>query len=1832
MGSLSASGATSRLQQRHCTDYWKWRLFLAVVCFPQSLLFGGVLANSPPRFLIDGQTEIVLRFKEGKDTPVGSLIYRLRGTDPDGDPLTFGIREQIGNEILRIENLGTNEANVYLKKELDREVRDEYALVLTLTDGHLGDGNFITQSLLLLVEDVNDNEPIFKPYQTSITIREDSGPGVLTSVEATDLDEGPYGQVVYHLQELDGENELFSVSTVNGKGVVRLVGQLDYERKFLYQLRILAVDRSNNERINTATAAILVKVVDVEDQPPEFVVVSPVTRISEDAPIGTSILKVRAIDGDRGVNNRITYSVTKGGKETFDIDASSGVIFTLKNLDRESPLSSNGAYILEIQAREESRTVFPPPTARTEVTIIVTDVNDEVPTFRSDHYICEVNENAQANAPVTFIGTALPQVYDYDQGNNGTFEMYIDDDRGIFDVTPRHGINEATFLIRVKDPTKLDYETTKAMNFTLVAKESVPRDPKFSFASVTIYIRDVNDNVPEFAKPIYEVSIPENSGPGTTVVWVQATDEDSGNFGSQGIRYTNLRGSVAEMLSLDSRTGIITIKNDGAHFDREQMSRHYLTVEARDDMGLGNRNTAQLVLNIEDVNDNAPIFLQSRYEGRLHENQMDFDTPLVIEARDMDLNGTKNSRISYSISEWDRSKANFTIDPVTGALKLMGRIDFERLPRNQKVLNPFPVHLKVRATDMGSPPLHSEVPVTIYIHDVNDFPPQFEVESYEKTIPEDLPGGSSVLQVNAWDGDGSPPNNVVVYRIQSGAGDKFVMDVETGVVRVAHGASLDPDGSRPRTLRYRLVIVALDGGIGAQQMSATVPVDIIIEDVNNKPPALAEPGTVRIKENTRVGQVVHRVVAQDPDESPVLRYTLDLDSCEARSEEGTIVKASEFDFLSAFELNPLDGLLKVVRLLDREKVETIRLAIRVEDLGSTTGVQTDTAVLTIVIEDENDNNPQFRKPFYRRSITENSQNGITIVNIVADDADKNRTITYSLEGPQSITDLVHLDKETGEMVVASRIDHEQVSWLNMTVRATDSGIPSRSSFVDVFIQVLDENDNNPYFVGETTNLTIREDTPIGTEIGRIEAMDADSGDYGKITYLLDRISSLGKFQINPETGVLNISDRLNREEQSAYMLVIEAWDNYQFGYASGESRNAFKQIVVNVLDVNDEAPVLDRLPEQCVTVTEFHDPNDVITQLKATDADDPNTPNSWVQFSFIAGNDDGLFQIKSVDNWSAQVLSTGPLKKRYGNYSLVVRAQDLGMPPNSVVANLHICVTDFNDNAPRFLSPPHNITIRIAENETIGTPVITVEAVDDDIGPNGAVRYRLRQDNTGDWRTFNIDQDSGLITLKQPLDRERQKIYQIRVEAYDHGVPTPLSSDLDLTIYVKNINDYQPQFVIEEYTVNFTEHVLPGTERRQLAETIDRDEVDDLDDPRTPVCYFIVAGNEEGFFGIEPLIHQITAVKELDREMQERHELIVKASEDCATTPPTNNSWFELRDETLLKLIVNVNDINDNPPLFIKNVFTGGVTTEADFGTEFMHVKAIDADAGENAQINYYMIGDTQMTLSEGMDNIQQPPFLVDQHSGAIYLNFDPQKGMKGYFDFMVMANDSGGLYDMARVFIYLLREDQRVRFVLRQHPTEIREKIDHFREILGNVTGAIVNIDEMKVHETRDGRVDKTRSDLYMHFVNQTDHSIMEVNVVLRLIDQSIERLDTLFKEFNVLDTQGAETVEALRIAGPDNVVWMWLVGTTLFLSLLLVVVISLCLSQRARYQRQLKAATITAFGTTESDLTGRVAGRVPNTNMHSVEGSNPIWMQAYENEWYKEDDSMSFMFQSSV
>lgn len=1593
----------------------------------------------------------------------------------------------------------------------------------------------------------------------------------------------------------------------------------------MYQLRVLAVDRANQGKVNTGTAAILIKVQDVEDQPPEFVVASPVTRISEDAPVGTAVLQVRAIDGDRGINNRISYSIISGGEENFDIDSSSGIVYTVNQLDREDPNNSNGAYILEILATEESHEVSPMPSATTEVTIIVTDVNDETPSFRSPRYVGEVLENAQQSTPITLLQDAIPEVFDYDQGKNGTFELYLIDDNGVFDVTPFKGINEASFLIRVNDPSFLDYEKVTVMNFSLVAKEIVTKEPKMSIVPITVHIKDENDNFPEFTESLYTVTIPENCGVGTTVAWVQALDKDSDSYGTRGIRYTNLGGSIANLLSLNPISGVITVKQAGGDsFDRELITRHYLTVEARDDLGKGNRNTAQLIINIEDVNDNAPIFLANKYEARLLENEIEFETPLFLEARDIDLNGTKNSHIEYSIVGGNY-KNNFTIDPNLGIITPKGGLDFEQLPGGNG--NIRPIHLTVRARDFGEPSLSSTVPVTIYVQDVNDHAPMFQQIMYKRSIPEDMPGGTSVLDVKARDADGSSPNNRIVYRIQRGASDKFVIDSRTGVVSVANGSTLDPDKTNPKSTHYTLTVVALDGGIGDQQLSAAVLVNITIVDVNNKPPVLVEPGSVVVRENIQVGTEIYRAKAFDLDDQPVLRFGIDKANSVARNEDGIPISINEYDFLNLWDLNAVDGTLRVVRLLDREKIETFKLVITVEDMAALDvgPRQTATGTLTVTVDDENDNNPVFRKPFYKTSITENSKNGVNIVNVIADDADRNRTMVYFVEGREEYLNMVHMESTTGELVVANKIDHELYPWINLTVKAVDSGIPPRYSVVDLVIQVLDENDNNPVFESSAFEYRVREDAEPGTVIAVVSARDADSGENGKITYLLDRTSTQGKFLINGDTGALTISDWLDRESQATYNLVVEAWDNYQFGYLSGESRNAFKQIVVHVEDVNDNPPIL-HVPPDCTTITEFHNHREPIVSVSASDADDNSTPNGRVQFHLVAGKGQDLFRFEQVggDANTGRLFARQSLKDRFGNYTLIVEARDLGTPANAVRGELRVCVTDYNDHAPVFVHPQQNVTIKVPENATIGTTIIEAKAIDADIGPNGAVRYRLRRDAGGSWRAFSLHATSGALRTLIPLDRDKQTTYQLRIEAYDLGLPTPLSSDLDLTVYVQNVDNYRPRFPFKSFSLNVTEN--DRSESVFLPSVIERDAIDRGDEPVLPVCYYIVNGNDDDAFHLHKTTHKLTTLKPLDREQKSNYTLTILATEDCVKIPQYTS---DLDYVSTLTVHITVNDVNDNAPKFLRKIFTGGITTKADFGIEFMQVQAIDIDDGDNAKISYYQIGDIKQTLTEGLENLAVLPFLVNPETGAVSLNFDPQKGMKGYFDFQVLANDTGGLQDEAHVFIYLLREDQRVRFVLRAHPSEVRDRINGFREHLARVTGSVVNVDDLRVHENKDGSVDNTKTDLYLHLVNGRDHSVLEVSQVLKIVDENIEYLDELFKEFNVLDTQPAEYQPLTAETMASNQTVFWLVWTTLFLAVLLVLAIMMCVSQRADYVRRLKAATATAYSSAipgESDMTIRsTGGRVPNTNKHSTKGSNPIWLHAYENDWYKSDDQLS-------
>jgi len=199
------------------------------------------------------------------------------------------------------------------------------------------------------------------------------------------------------------------------------------------------------------------------------------------------------------------------------------------------------------------------------------------------------------------------------------------------------------------------------------------------------------------------------------------------------------------------------------------------------------------------------------------------------------------------------------------------------------------------------------------------------------------------------------------------------------------------------------------------------------------------------------------------------------------------------------------------------------------------------------------------------------------------------------------------------------------------------------------------------------------------------------------------------------------------------------------------------------------------------------------------------------------------------------------------------------------------------------------------------------------------------------------------------------------------------------------------------------------------------------------------------------------------------------------------------------------------------------------------------------------------------------------------------------------------------------------IQVVMRGKPAEIRPNIDPFLSALSQVAdGALVSADAFVAHHNADGTFDKTKTDVLLHFVDPGNHSVIEADDVLMLIDYRTEELDALFREYNVIEATQAESSSAVRSSrrstntagmapfGRDALV-MWLAAACSFLLLLLVLAAVAHYRMRRKYLRKLRAAQAASAAEGEP---ARVAG-VPNTNRHASEGSNPVWMTgaAYDN-----------------
>ncbi|XP_077115396.1 cadherin-23 isoform X2 [Ranitomeya variabilis] len=903
------------------------------------------------------------------------------------------------------------------------------------------------------------------------------------------------------------------------------------------------------------------------------------------------------------------------------------------------------------------------------------------------------------------------------------------------------------------------------------------------------------------------------------------------------------------------------------------------------------------------------------------------------------------------------------------------------------------------------------------------------------------------------------------------------------------------------------------------------------------------------------------------------------------------------------------GAVLVNSPLDRELVAAYDITISVYDNASEVvdrSVSVPNAKLTVNILDVNDNTPRFR-PFgvtvFSQRIIEGATPGTTLLSVSAVDPDKglNGLITYSLHNlvPAGYVQLE--DNMAGKIIANRTVDYEQVQWLNFTVRASDNGSPRRSAEIPVHLEIVDINDNNPIFSQSSYQKQVFEDILLGSTVLKIKATDADSGRFALIEYSL--VDGDGKFGINPTTGDIYILSPLDREKKDHYTLTAIARDNP--GDIASNRRENSVQVLITVLDVNDCRPQFTK-SQFSTSVYENEPGGTSVITMSATDLDEGD--NGVVTYNLEGPGSDAFL----IDKDSGLITSKRLLQS-FERFNLTVVATDKGRPPLWGTTMLLVEVIDVNDNRPVFIRPPNGTILHIKEEIPVKSTVYEVYATDNDDGLNGAVRYSLLRTGAGnkDWEYFSIDSISGLIQTAQRMDREKQAMYNLIIVACDLGQPVSYETMLPLQVELDDIDDNEPIFVrlrgaLQYQILSVREHSKSGTLVGNVTGAVDADV-----GSNAIVYYFIAAGNEESNFQLTPE-GKLTVLKNLDREKNPYYTLIVKASSNRnwsarkAMRAAKIQSFDPSTDSTLQEVRIFLEDINDQPPKFTKSEYTAGVATDAKVGSDLIKVVALDADVGNNSLVFYTILGIQYIKHNSNNSEAVKNIFVIGNVDGIIrtfdlFTAYSP-----GYFVVDIMASDLAGHNDTAVVGIYILRDDQRLKIVINEIPDRVREFEEEFIRLLSNITGAIVNTDDVQFHVDKKGRVNFAQTDMLIHVVNRDTNRILDVERVIQMIDENKEQLRNLFRNYNVLDVQPAtaasasEDLSALQMA-------IIILAILLFLAAMLFIFMNWY--YRTVHKRKLKA--IVAGSTGNKGFMDILD--MPNTNKYSFEGANPVWLDPF-------------------
>uniref|UniRef100_A0A8C5WNW3 Cadherin-related family member 1 n=1 Tax=Laticauda laticaudata TaxID=8630 RepID=A0A8C5WNW3_LATLA len=599
-----------------------------------------VQANYAPYFFDNGASSSngnMALFSLSEDTAVGTHVYTLNGTDPEGDPVTYGITFEAGAR--KYFAVDENYGNVTLIAELDREVQARricfkilfshsfrsdlvQSCPLLVTSSHL---LFLRPLHLWLLPSSIPPLPItvfaFRPNSTLFLDFQNTPVGSsIFQIEAVDRDTGSGGSINYFLQNI--HTNKFTIDRHSGVLRIKTGINLDYEKARTFFVTAVAKDGGGklrgNHKVYSATTTITINVEDIQDTPPIFVGTPYYGYVYEDTLVGSEVITVVAIDGDRGKPNDIYYSIVNGNEGSFEINNATGAISVVK-----SPTKlKKEVYELKVQASEIGSEDNETAHTSTTVIIRVVDLNNHPPTFYGESGTQNQFEVTLYEHPLegeTLRGLKIT-VNDSDQGANAKFNLHLVGPGGIFRVVPQTVLNEAQVTIIVENSAAIDYEKFQDLTFKLLAVEVNTPEKFSSTADIVIHLLDTNDNIPKFSSDYYIAKIPENSPGGSNVVAVTAIDPDSGLWGE--LKYT-IYGTGADLFLIHPSTGIIYTQ-PWAILDAEINSKYHFFVKAEDIEG--KHSLAEVFITVLDVNDHSPEFSEN-----IQEKTMIIGSPVKVE-------------------------------------------------------------------------------------------------------------------------------------------------------------------------------------------------------------------------------------------------------------------------------------------------------------------------------------------------------------------------------------------------------------------------------------------------------------------------------------------------------------------------------------------------------------------------------------------------------------------------------------------------------------------------------------------------------------------------------------------------------------------------------------------------------------------------------------------------------------------------------------------------------------------------------------------------------------------------------------------------------------------------------------------------------------------------------------------------------------------------------------------------------------------------------------------------------------------------------------------------